>query len=264
MRGELKTNSIATEDLRAINGPVPHADGRMALVKQETENQKWVYEITSINPKNKELKETSPPLDTSDLARKALSEKFTGEEKKSWTNDQFKDLTPGQPWFRQRIGEREVPAEAVFARACYTGNIDLAMMSAEKITKPNAQDANGHSLLTFAAGMSESSAPMDALLEKGADPRRVSKTGWSPSHAAAAIGDPDRVISLAKHGANPALPDKEGRSALSFLPASDRKKVDQALPKPSGPKPNPLSVKRPIKSAAPNRDQERTRDVRSF
>lgn len=259
----LKTNSIASEDLRAINGPVPQADGRLASIHQDPGSQKWHYSISPVNPKDKAAVDRSEALNSSDQARKSLSEKLPGVEGKAWRNEPYRDLTPGQPWFRQRIGEREVPAEAVFARACHTGNVDLAMASVDRITKPNAQDANGNSLLVFAAGMRESSQPMESLLHKGADPRRAGRDGWTPAHAAAAIGEPDRVLSLARAGANPGIPDKAGHSAMSLLSPVDRKALDSKLPKPSGPKPNPLSQGRAIKGST-SRPRSQSRDIRSF
>ena len=262
-----KTNTIPTEDLRAINGPVPRDDGRVAAVVQDPDTQKWHYSISPLNPKTKEGREKSAAVETADQARKELSEHFTGADKKAWAGEPHLTLDVGQPWFRQRVGTREVPAEAVFARACYTGNVDLAMASVEKVARPNALDAKGNSLLVYAAGMKESAAPMDALLEKGADPRRANPQGWSPSHAAAALGEGERVVSLAKRGANPSLPDTTGKSALSLLPVAERKRIEPELPKLQGPKPNPMAQGKPL-SSIPRTGQDRGiskgRDVRHF
>lgn len=259
----LRVNTLESADFRAVLGPVPQPDGRVAAVVKN-DQQQWHYTLASLNPSTKP--DVGPAVATPDEARAQLAKQLGGPEKKAWTQEPFTPLEPGQPWFRQRVGERQVPPEVVFARACFTQNVDLAMASSERLSKPNAVDANGTSLLVYAAGLKDSREPMDALLEKGADPRRTGTHGWSPAHAAAAIGEADRVVTLAKAGASVHLPNKEGKTPLALLEPSERKRIEPQLPQPKGPAPNPSALSNrslpPRPSRAPSRG--RGRDVRSF
>lgn len=259
----LRVNSLENADFRAVLGPVPQPDGRVAAVVKN-DQQQWQYTLAPLNPHVKP--EVGPGVATPEEAKAQLAQHLTGQEKKAWAQEPFTPLEPGQPWFRQRVGDRQIPPEVVFARACFTQNVDLAMASAERLSKPNAVDANGTSLLVYAAGLKDSREPMDALLAKGADPRRTGTHGWSPAHAAAAIGEADRVVTLAKAGASVHLPNQEGKTPLALLQPSERKRIEPELPKAKGPTPNPSTLSQrslpPRPSRTPSRG--RGRDVRSF
>ena len=264
----LKTNTIPQEDLRALHGPVAQADGRVASVSQ---TDAWRYSIAPLNPKTKDGREVSEPHATVDQARKALGERLGGGEKKAWAHEPHKTLEVGQPWFRQRVGDREIPAEAVFARACHIGNVDLAVASAEKITRPNAADPAGNTLLIYAAGVKESTAPMQALLDRGADPKRANTHGWTPAHAAAAIGEPARVVQLVQAGGNARAQDANGKSPLALLSPEDRKSIETKIPRTvAPPKANPMSsgktladIPRPAPKAA-EQGKTKSRDIQRF
>lgn len=262
MTTSLRTNAIDNEDMRALCGPVPH-DGKLAAVVKDGDS--WRYQLTAQDPR--QPAKVSDVYATPEAARKGLAQHFTGEERRAWETAPFTTLPPGQGWYRQRVGDRELPVEAVLVRACYVNNADLARAAAEKVVKPNAHDAAGTTLLTHAAGLAESREPMDTLLAKGADPKRANEQGWTPAHAAA-LTAPDRLKALVKAGASLQVEDQAKQSPYLLLPVEERRKLfTEATVR--GPRPNPSATSSktlPPRPAAPGLDKGKTksRDVRSF
>ena len=251
-----RTNSIDTEDLRALCGPVPTGNRLAAVVK---DGESWRYQFSTVDPR--QAPEASEAFSTPEAARKALAQHFTGEERQAWDSSPFTTLPPGQGWYRQRVGDREISTEAVFVRACHVGNVDLARSASEKITHPNARDEGGNSLLIHAARMVESREPMERLLAKGANPKRSNEQGWTPAHAAAALGDDDRLKALQKAGARVDVADQSGQTPSSLAPNLSLKNTVL------GPRSNPNapgSQTLPPRPAAPSQSKTRGRDVRSF
>jgi ankyrin repeat protein len=67
----------------------------------------------------------------------------------------------------------------------------------------NAPDAEGWTILMWAAGFYGGLDSVNTLLKHGADPNAASKYGWTPLLAAAEVGDAGKIIALLSAGADP-------------------------------------------------------------
>ena len=71
----------------------------------------------------------------------------------------------------------------------------------------------GHTALHWACARGESGTVAWLLTEAGSDPNAVNSEGATPLHAAAANGQMDAVLALARHGADPGVKDENGERA---------------------------------------------------
>lgn len=258
MTTSTRTNAIATDDLRALCGPVPHEGKLLAVVK---DGDQWRYQVSSIDPRQKP--EVSEGFTSPEAARQALAQKCQGPERQAWENDPFTTLPAGQGWYRQRVGGREIRAEAVFVRACHLGNVDLARAAADKVTNINAHDAAGNTLLMHATRVPDSRELMDNLLNKGADPRRANEQGFTPAHVAAGMESIDRLRGLVRNGASVHAISKEGETPLLMTQEKNRKGLQSNAYQGPRPNPNKPGGKLPPLPAV-DKSRSRERDVRSF
>ncbi|RYC79293.1 hypothetical protein BFJ63_vAg17827 [Fusarium oxysporum f. sp. narcissi] len=93
------------------------------------------------------------------------------------------------------------------------GNIEVAKMLLEKGANPRAVTKDGKTPLHIASQYGRFEIAK-MLLEKGADARAATKNGWTPLHGASQNGYLEIAKMLLEKGANPRAATKDGRTPL--------------------------------------------------
>lgn len=107
---------------------------------------------------------------------------------------------------------------------------------------PNMVDEYGltgvHSAILNADMNPVAQQQLDAFLEGGADPNKTTRNGLAPLHMAAGWkGSGSLVASLIRHGANPDLPDPQGKTPLEIALWENNESAISVLKKATGGRP---------------------------
>jgi ankyrin repeat protein len=113
--------------------------------------------------------------------------------------------------------------------AAFDGHLETVRVLLDRAANPDLVDANGRSVLMFAAS-GPNHATVKLLLEHGADiTLRDNEEGFTALMFAAAEGHADNVRELLAHKADPAETDIDGDAAIDFARRNGHRDVVDIL-----------------------------------
>ncbi|HEY9151462.1 MAG TPA: ankyrin repeat domain-containing protein [Anaerolineales bacterium] len=114
--------------------------------------------------------------------------------------------------------------------ACFFGNLETArylINSGARVNSPSQNEMNVTPLHSAAAGGHTELVKL--LLEHGANPNAVQKSGFTPLHAAAQNGDVQSIHALLFHGADADIKSAEGKTPLDYAAEGNKTKAVELL-----------------------------------